>query len=140
MNQQARKFADKWKYDWYGFWALEGEATGNKFVLDEHTDSSWAPSDLAEVVSFLKSCPIAVAAQQPPVKCGFCNSLLHVSTYRSDGVLVWPDSLAHLVEKHAFVLPDAWVKRIRQAGYVVPAELSVTADQLPWPSKAGGQV
>jgi hypothetical protein len=133
VSQQAREFARDWKHCWFGFWGLEGEATGRPFALNDHTDPSWAPTDLAQLVSYLKSCPIAVAAQQSPVKCGFCDQLLNVSTYRSNGTLVWSDSLAHLVEKHAFVLPDAWVEQIRRANYVAPSVLTIPADQLPWP-------
>jgi hypothetical protein len=133
VNQQAREFARDWKHLWYGFWGLEGEATGRQFELNDHTDVTWAPADLHELVSFLRSCPIAVAAQQPPAKCGFCDELLHVSTYRSDGALVWSDALPHLVEKHAFVLPDAWVEHIRRANYFAPPKLTVSADRLPWP-------
>jgi hypothetical protein len=134
MSQQAREFARGWKHHWYGFWAHEGEATGRGFSLDDHIDLSWTPPDLQELVSYLKSCPIAVTAQQAPAKCGFCDELLHVSTYRSDGILAWSDSLAHLVEMHAFVLPDFWVDQIRRANYVAPSELTVPAERLPWPA------
>lgn len=133
MNQQARKFAHDWKHHWYGFWALEGEATGHPFLLADHTDPSWAPDDLHKLTSYLKSCPTALAAQQPPVKCGFCDALLYISTYRSDGFFVWPEPLAHLIESHDFVLPDIWVDKIRRVNYVVPSELTVPAAQLPWP-------
>lgn len=133
MNQQAREFARDWQHRWFGFWGLEGEATGRQFALNDHTDPSWAPPDLAQLVSYLRSAPAAVVAQQPPAKCGFCEELLHVSTYRSDGALLWSDALAHLVEKHAFVLPDFWVEHIRRANYAAPSRLTAPVDQLPWP-------
>lgn len=134
MNQEARKFARDWRHRWYGFWGLEGPATGREFVLTDHADASWAPSDLPQLVTFLRVCPIAVAAEQPPTKCGFCDELINLSAYRSDGVLVWSDALAHLVEMHGFVLPDFWVEHIRRANYIAPSELTVSADRLPWPA------
>ncbi len=134
MNAQARAFARDWKHRWYGFWALEGEATGHAFSLDSHVDPAWAPKDLSSLVNYLKSCPIALAGQQPPARCGFCDELLHVSAYRSDGTLLWADPVAHLVEKHGFVLPDSWVEHIRRLNYVPSAKLSLPADKLPWPS------
>jgi hypothetical protein len=50
MNQQAREFARDRKHHWYGFWGFEGEATGRQFSLDDHTDLSWAPTDLQELL------------------------------------------------------------------------------------------
>ena len=46
---------------------------------------------------------------------------MNASAFRSDGVRLWPDSLAHVVGRHDALLPDAFVAHVRARGYAPPA-------------------
>jgi hypothetical protein len=104
-----------------------------QFSLTNHVDESWRVPDLEQLLLYLKSSPIAIAAQEKQVKCGLCHESISLSCYRSDGEWLWTDSLAHLVEKHFFVLPDTLVRHIRDKNYKQPTTLSIPIDKLPWP-------
>jgi hypothetical protein len=43
----------------------------------------------------------------------------------SDGVWVWPEGLAHYVEAHAVILPEAFVEHARQNRFAVPGTVSL---------------
>jgi hypothetical protein len=133
MNTKARDFASAWRKRWFGFWGDEEQAMSRPFSLSEHVDETWAPNDLKRLIHYIRSAPVAVVAQAPEAKCGLCDQMIHLSCYRSDGEWLWPDPLAHWVEKHSFVLPDALVDHIRSKKYVPPESLSTAIDKLPWP-------
>lgn len=136
MNTKAIELALAWKEKWYGFWADEARILGRAFSLDEHVDATWQPEDITELIYYLKNSAIAIVAQTPKVKCGLCDELMHSSCYRSDGELLWCDSLPHLLEKHAFVLPDNFVNHIRQHQYQPPTSFSTAWTDLPWPDRS----
>lgn len=133
MNIQARSLAEHWTEKWYGFWADEAALTGIPFTFDRHVDRDWNPEDKNLLVRYLNSSPIAVVAPMQNVKCGYCDEKVTTSCYRSDGELLWPDSLGHLIEKHFFVLPEVFVLHIRLMKYIPPSSVSVAVETLPWP-------
>lgn len=133
MNNQATEFATLWEQKWFGFWADEASLTNAPFSLENHIDVDWNPEDRNLLIDYLKHAPIAIAAQTQKVKCGLCEEKVNSSSYRSDGELLWHDSLAHLIEKHSFVLPHNFVEHIRSMGYVPPASFSIPVQDLPWP-------
>lgn len=132
---QARTFANNWTLSWFGLWGFEGNVTGRPFSWDDHIDPTWAPDDLDKLVRYLGTAPVVVAAQEAGANCFKCGEWLQGSAYHSDGVLLWPDDLAHMVEKHHFVLPDAWVAHIRDRGHKAPKWVNTPIDKLPWPNK-----
>lgn len=135
MNNQARGFAEQWKEKWFGFWADEAEFTSKPFSLENHVDASWLPDDRDLLIGYLKTAPIVAMLQRQKDKCGLCEEAISNSCYRSDGELLWHDSLAHFVEKHAFVLPDLFVKHIRLANHTPPQSCLIDLDDLPWPNR-----
>lgn len=135
MNNKAREIANTWDKKWFGFWGDEEKVTMHPFSIDDHVDSSWMPSDREKLVHYLRSSPVAIMAQVGDSKCGLCNELITGSCYRSDGEWLWTDDLAHMVEKHFFILPDSFVNHIREKSYMPPESISVSISDLPWPDK-----
>lgn len=134
MNEKARKFAREWSKKWFGFWGREEQLTKEKFSLENHTDSTWMPDDRAKIIAYLNNTPVAIVAQTADVECGLCDEIVYDSCYRYDGEWLWPDSLAHLVEKHFFILPDLFVNHIRKNKYKCPDFPPVSIGDLPWPT------
>jgi hypothetical protein len=132
-TQRATHLAESWNMNWFGFWGDEDQVTGVPFSIEDHVDASWHPDDLERLIRYLATSPIAAVTQGTEGKCGLCDATVTDSCYRSDGVWIWPDTLAHLVEKHAFVLPARLVEHIRSRGYKPPVELSGNIGDLPWP-------
>jgi len=85
-----------------------------------------------EVVNYLRAAPGAMAAQQPPFKCAFCDELMP-QNHQWDGKWVWPESLSHEVEVHNFAVPRDLVDRIRRLG--TPPDLPPAGPDtnIPWP-------
>lgn len=137
MNSAAIEFAKSWNQKWFGFWAEEAELTREPFSLANHVDPTWVPFDIYRLIGYLRDAPLALAAQSPATKCAFCEELESASAYRSDGEWLWPDPLAHLVERHSFVLPNRLVEHIRNKGYTAPEKISIPWQQLPWPGNVG---
>jgi hypothetical protein len=129
---EPRELASSWDRNWYGFWAHEDLVTGRNFVFDEHIDES-PPADIGKLLSYLKNAEMAIAAQAQPQKCLHCGGMVNNSVFRSDGVFLWPDSLTHFVEVHAFVLPDRLVGHIRAERYLPKPLGDLPVSALPWP-------
>lgn len=53
------------------------------------------------------------------------NVIAGTPTLRTDGVFVWPDFLAHYVEKHQVSLPRAFEWHMEASGWMVPASVRV---------------
>jgi hypothetical protein len=125
-------FSD-WPHNWYGFWKKREERYPLPLLADLF-DSDWMPSDKDRLIRYLEQSPIAVTSMGPESTCQLCgDSVGNSSCYKSDGVWLWPLSLAHFVSKHAVRLPDRMVKHIVTKNYVPIANLSVSPDKLPWP-------
>lgn len=133
MNNRARVFASMWNEKWFGFWAEEAELLKMTFSLDNHVDRDWNPAYRARLLDYLRSSPVAIVAQAQKVKCGLCDDQISNSCYRSDGELLWGNSLSHFVEKHAFIIPDIFVAHIRSRNYSPPISLLAPVQNLPWP-------
>jgi hypothetical protein len=117
---------ETWPHNWFGLWK---DSKADLFELPLFTDvvdPSWNPGDLALLVRYLTECPVAIASPAKPVPCPMCDETLREpGSQRSDGLWVWPSSLAHFVNRHHVRLPDRLVARIREHGYEIPAAVSV---------------
>lgn len=84
--------------------------------LSNLIDLSWRPSDLSEIANYLSTGAFhSGIVCESEVSCDLCGkSQFHPSRTLSDGVWVWPDSLAHAMLDHSLRLPDAFVTHIRQ--------------------------
>lgn len=133
MNEKARNFARKWPVKWFGFWGKELDVTKEDFSLDSHVDPTWLPDDRIQLIEYIRNSPIVVVTQNSEGKCGLCDAIVLDSCYRSDGEWLWIDSLAHLVEKHFFILPNLLVEHIRSHRYKYPDSITTSIKDLPWP-------
>ena len=112
-----------------GFFAQE--FTGRPCAESDYVDSEWAPPDVAAIARYLRDAPVALATTGMVGPCGRCGAQIDSGAYHYDGAWLWPDTLAHLVERHGFVLPDRFVSYIRQRGYAPPSFDAF--DRLFWP-------
>jgi hypothetical protein len=129
----SNQLAKDWKYKWFGVWGAEEKYLGIKYGKEDYIDTT-CPSDIREKIAFyLENSPFALVAQQPSVKCPFCREDIYLSAYRSDGIWLWSDSLAHYVGKHDFCVPNAMVEHILSLNGIPPEKLDQPWEDLPWP-------
>lgn len=94
---------------------------------------AWEERELKGVIDYLRSGVIAIASP------GIVKSVLDESkvigtpSWRTDGVWVWPDTLAYYVEAAGVRLPPAFIRRIRDNGFIVPAVGDDEMRTLDWP-------
>jgi hypothetical protein len=111
----------EWPHNWFGLWKAEEADPPQVPLFADVVDVTWGPTDLGDIVRYLQKCPVALASGVRPEKCPFCEDLLtEPGTQRSDGLWVWPSSLAHYVSRHHVRLPDRMVEHIRSRGYTPP--------------------
>lgn len=111
----------EWPHNWFGLWKMSEADPHQVPLFSDVVDASWNPPDLGDLLDYLKRCPVALACGMRPAKCPYCEDLLlEPGTQRSDGLWVWPSSLAHYVEKHHVRLPDRMVMHIRNLDYNPP--------------------
>jgi hypothetical protein len=129
----ANKLAREWKYKWFGFWGAEQKYEGKQYPIADYIDSTCPPEIIKQIVFYLGNAPVILVAQQPEQQCSLCNASIYPSTYRSDGIWLWPDTLSHDVEIHDFCIPNAMVDHILSLDGVPPEESGVSVNSLPWP-------
>ena len=123
-----------WPHRWFGFWADFDKVNKLPHSRD-FKDREWAPRKLKEILNYLTSAPVAIASTAERSPCGFCGKgYFDPGCFRSDGLWLWPDSLAHEVTEHQIRLPDAFLAHMEEAGFTPPDTLdSNQIDNLPWP-------
>lgn len=132
-TRYAREIARTWPVTWFGFADCEPAITGHPYTDDDHIDPDWKPEDLSAIVRYLRRAP-AVVGQMPPERCRLCGEMLTPATFHFDEKWLWPDTLAHNVACHDFVLPDDLVMRIRAHAYQPPLDAFGPEAMLPWPT------
>ena len=124
-----------WPHNWYGFWRSDAHDLEELPFLSAAVDPLWNPEDRDDLISYLEKCPI-VMTSTPPVRCLLCSSEVPALCYQSDGVWLWPKSLAHYAREHSVVLPERLIQHVRDWSYLPPAEGEVepiSVLDLPWP-------
>ncbi len=130
MNPRARAVAASWPHPWVGFYAEE--FTGRPYHEADYVDPTWAPPDLPSILRYMRDTPgLAISGQG--ASCPFCGARVEPAFYHYDGAWLWPDDLAHDVERHAVVLPDRFVAHVRRLAYVPPAWDPDWEGRLPFP-------
>lgn len=111
-----------------GFWADKNEKNGlpdpRRFV-----DPGWT-EDRARIAAYLRNGMVAaryIGCSYCRFECGIAEDQMGDAEL-SDGTWVWPQGLAHYVEKHQVTLPPEFVAHVRAGGYEVKSLL--TADDL----------
>jgi hypothetical protein len=111
----------EWPHNWFGLWKTSEADSIDVPLFSEVIDAAWNPPDFENILDYLKRCPVALASGMRSEKCPHCEDHLpEPGTQRSDGVWVWPSSLAHYVEKHRVRLPDRMIMHIRSRNYSPP--------------------
>jgi hypothetical protein len=129
----SNKISKEWQYNWFGIWGAEEKYLGIKYQKEDYIDTT-CPKDIRDkIVFYLINAPFALVAQQPAVKCPFCEDEIYLSAYKSDDTWLWSDSLVHYVAKHNFCIPNLMVEHILLADGVPPQELIKSHEELPWP-------
>jgi len=93
---------------WWSPWARELPHPA------DHRLAGWGGSERPQLVSYLKIAPIVqmfFGTSYCRFECGEANM---GSIERSDGVWIWPDGLAHYVERHDVRLPDEFLAHVRR--------------------------
>lgn len=125
---------DEWPHRWYGRWREDpGERADEAPGIRDVMGFAWEERELKRVVEYLRSGVVAIASP------GIVKSLLDETkvigtpSWRTDGVWLWPDTLAYYVEVLGVRLPPALLRRIRDNGYSVPAVGDEEMKSLDWP-------
>lgn len=123
-----------WPHRWYGRWREEaGAQAADMPSIRDAMGCAWDDQELKRVVEYLESGMIAIASP------GMVGSILDPAeiigtpSWKTDGVWLWPDTLAYYLNSHKVCLPPAFVKRIRDNGYSVPSVDDDALRGLDWP-------
>ncbi len=112
---------ENWPHNWFGLWKNSEADPTQVPLFEEIVDAGWNPPDLADILAYLRNCPVAIASRPLSEPCPMCEETLgDLTAQRSDGVWVWPASLEHYVSRHNVRLPDRMVEHIRGRGYTPP--------------------
>lgn len=85
-------------------------------------DPGWRLADRPLITSFLKSAP-TINAYLGLSWCRFRCGIEHLGAKEySDGEWVWPEGLAHYVERHLIRLPEEFITHICALGFRQPTE------------------
>lgn len=133
MFMFKQRLAKEWPFKWFGFLGFEKEHIGKELSLEDYVDDSCPLEVRNKIVQYLKTSPNVIHLQQPAQNCGLCGELVYGSSYHSDGKWLWPDDLAHNVERHYFLVPNEMVNDILAADGIPPQEVTVPIEELPWP-------
>ena len=129
------KILTSWPHQWYGFWRWEGHDYEELPIIEDAISLSWNPVDKDKIISYLSRSPIVISSMTTS-NCLLCTEEVPSLCYHSDGLWLWPDSLAHYVRCHNVALPERFAQVIRERGYIPPQEAElpdVAVRDLPWP-------
>lgn len=125
---------DEWPHRWYGRWREDPDARADEVPgIRDAMGFAWEARELKKVVGYLRSGVIAIASP------GIVKSVLDETkvigtpSWRTDGVWLWPDTLAYYVEAHGVCLPPPFIRHIRGNKYSVPAVGENEMKALDWP-------
>jgi hypothetical protein len=127
------QLASEWKYKWFGIWGAEKKTLGFQYQKEDYIDTSCPAESRKKIASYLHNSPFALVAQQPAAECPFCGEDIYLSAYKSDGIWLWTDSLAHYVEHHDFCIPNAMAEHILLLDGIPPKDFDIDVKDLPWP-------
>lgn len=125
---------DGWSHRWYGRWKedpgpREDELPGIREVMG----FAWEERESKRVIEYLRSGVIAAASPGVVKSVLDETKVIGTPSWRTDGVWLWPDTLAYYVEALGVRLPPAFIRRIRDNGYTVPAVGDDEMKALDWP-------
>lgn len=109
-----------------GFWRPPHGYPSPQWLVNHE----WEAADRSQVVAYLRAGAV-VASWLGYSSCRFCCGIeprLVGSCDLTDGLWVWPEGLAHYVEKHHVALPDAIVHTMRANNWKMPTDLT---ERLP---------
>jgi hypothetical protein len=102
----------------------DGMADGGFFIHPRHlVDPGWAREERPGIVRYLNEAPAIIhfcGLSYCRFGCGTNGSAEH-----SDGVWVWPEGLAHYLERHDVRLPEDFVTHMRSRKFRPPAKSDV---------------
>lgn len=106
-----------------GYWRDPDDASEMHYPdPDDLIDFGWLPEERHELASYLRPEQF-MFGQWGYSWCRFHCGVTHTemgSREFTDGVWMWPEGLAHYVEHHGVMLPDAFVEHARSNSWVVP--------------------
>jgi hypothetical protein len=102
----------------------DGMSDGGFFFHPRHlVDPGWASAEQPQIVRYLSEAP-AIAHFCGLSYCRFgCGA--NGSAERSDGVWVWPEGLAHYLDRHDVRLPEDFVAHMRSRRFRPPVQSEV---------------
>jgi hypothetical protein len=129
------RLVQTWSSRWFGFWSEFGPAYAQcPSVMDFVVEKSITAKN-ARLLNYLSSAPIVASSSRR----SFSNSLIKQQklgsvSVRSDGHLLWLDSVVDDIAELNVELPYLWASEIERKGFTVPAELSEgVIETLDWP-------
>jgi hypothetical protein len=124
-----------WSWKWFGFWRGAKERSGNIPAVEDFVDEAWRPPDKEPILQYLEHTPVILVASAGHHECLLCPEPLLSASYHSDGIWLWPTSLAHYARQHSVRLPSPFESWIRGKQCHPPEKVNVRLDQLPWPNE-----
>jgi hypothetical protein len=96
----------------------------NRFIWPKDiVDPAWESAVRSSIVTYLSTAP-KIVAYMGLSWCRFRCGIQHLgATELSDGIWVWPEGLAHYVEKHLIRLPDEFVAHLKTSDFRIPTEV-----------------
>jgi len=112
-----------WPHRWYGRWKEEANDTAVEHFpsIIDVSGAEWDDDEIQKVVSYLRSGTVAIASPGIARNVVDGTQLSATTSWKSDGVWLWPDTLAHYLQRYRIQLPGKLVDHIRANGYVVPS-------------------
>ena len=118
-----------------GFWRLDNGIFSQCPEPPSLVREGWHSADLKLIVDYLKSGHDASRTVGPNGEvlstryCGFSTCRFRCNEGRvngtldfTDGIWLWPEGLAHYIERHSVILPEEFVGTMRSNDWKVPPE------------------
>lgn len=125
---------DRWPHRWYGRWReIRGLESEDVPSIHDVLGWKWDEQELAKVVAYLRAGALVIFSPGVAKSLLGGDKIIGTHSWLTDGVWLWPETLAHYVEADKVCMPPAFLKHIKSNGYAVPANAGKDNSGLDWP-------
>ncbi|MGV3654122.1 MAG: hypothetical protein ACO1N5_07865 [Noviherbaspirillum sp.] len=88
---------------------------------------------LRQLGKYLAQDPVCVASPGVVFSAFYSKEIAGTSSIMTDGVWVWPDTLAFCIQKHSIALPENFFEHMKRYAFVPLRESDIDINRLNFP-------